>query len=55
MNLPRPVRLNFSRELTVDAQIRALGYKIEDVKYVVARICISTTPAGFTCFHTPAS
>src|SRR5260370_6334572 len=30
------VKLKFSRELTVDAQIRALGYKTDDVKYVVA-------------------
>jgi N-acyl homoserine lactone hydrolase len=30
------VKLKFSRELTVDAQIRTLGYKTEDVKYVVA-------------------
>jgi N-acyl homoserine lactone hydrolase len=32
----RFVRLKFPRELTVDAQIRALGYKTADVKYVVA-------------------
>jgi len=30
------IKLKFSRDLIVDAQIRALGYKTEDVKYVVA-------------------
>jgi N-acyl homoserine lactone hydrolase len=29
------IRLRFSKDLTVDAQVRALGYKTEDVKYVV--------------------
>jgi glyoxylase-like metal-dependent hydrolase (beta-lactamase superfamily II) len=29
------IKLNFSRDLIVDAQIRALGYKPEDVKFVV--------------------
>lgn len=29
------IRLRFSKELVVDAQIRALGYKPSDVKYVV--------------------
>ncbi|HKD67041.1 MAG TPA: N-acyl homoserine lactonase family protein [Candidatus Binataceae bacterium] len=29
------IRLRFSKDLVVDAQVRALGYKTEDVKYVV--------------------